>query len=59
LAKALPSAALSKTLSANPQSAKPSLSSVVYRALGKGFAECPTLGKLRIEKKLEKNREFF
>ena len=39
-AKALPSAALGKGLSANFRSAKGSLPSVFYRALGKGFAEC-------------------
>ena len=39
-AKALPSAALGKGPSANFGSAKVSLPSVFYRALGKGFAEC-------------------
>jgi hypothetical protein len=39
-AKALPSAALGKEPSVKFWSAKVSLPSVFYRALGKGFAEC-------------------
>ena len=39
-AKALPSAALGKEQSAKNPSAKVSLSSATYRALGKAFAEC-------------------
>ena len=38
--KALPSAALGKEQSAKNPSAKVSLSSATYRALGKAFAEC-------------------
>ena len=40
-AKPLPSTALDKEHTAKNWSAKPSLPSVFYRALGKGFAECP------------------
>ena len=40
-AKPLPSAALGKEHTAKNWSAKPSLPSVFYRALGKGFAESP------------------
>jgi hypothetical protein len=39
--------------SAKIRSAKASLPRAVYRALGKAFAECPTLGKAR-NKKYEK-----
>ena len=53
-AKALPSAALSKDHSVKNESAKTSLPSVFCRALGKAFAECPTLGKVETEKKPEK-----
>ena len=53
-AKALPSATLGKEHSANKPSAKTSLPSVFYRALGKAFAECPTLGKVETEKNPKK-----
>jgi hypothetical protein len=50
LAKALPSVTLGKEHTAKKLSVKQSLPSVFYRTLGKGFAECPALGKDRIEK---------
>jgi len=53
-AKPLPSAALGKEPPVKNPSAKNSLSSVFYRAFGKVFAECPTLGKVGIEKNPEK-----
>jgi len=37
----LPSATLSKTETAKRVTAKQALPSVLFRALGKGFAECP------------------
>jgi hypothetical protein len=49
-AKPLPSAVLGKALSAKIWSAKASLPRAVYRALGKAFAESPTLGKARNKK---------
>jgi hypothetical protein len=52
-AKPLPSAALGKAPSTKIRSAKASLPRAVYRALSKGFAESPTLGKAR-NKKCEK-----
>ena len=60
--KPLPSAALGKEPPVKNLSAKNSLPSAFYRALGKVFAECPTLGKVGTEKKPEKNggkMEFF
>jgi hypothetical protein len=57
-AKPLPSAVLGKAPSAKIRLAKPSLSRAVYRALGKAFAETPTLGKAR-NKKMRKNLNFF
>ena len=53
-AKPLPSAALGKEPSVKNPSAKNSLPSAIYRALGKVFAECPTLGKIGTEKNLKK-----
>jgi hypothetical protein len=47
------SKALGKAPSAKIRSAKASLPRAVYRALGKAFAESPTLGKAR-NKKYEK-----
>jgi hypothetical protein len=52
----LPSAALGKAPWAKIRSAKASLPRAVYRALGKAFAESPTLGKAR-NKKMRKNLE--
>ena len=46
-AKALPSAALGKAHSAKKWSAKESLSSATWQALGKGFAECHTSTRQR------------
>ena len=54
-AKPLSSAALGKEPPVKNPSAKNSLPSAFYRALGKVFAECPTLGKVGTEKKPEKN----
>ena len=54
-----PSVTLGEQHSPKTVTAKPTLPSVFYRALGKAFAECPTLGKVEIEKKPEKNRNFF
>ena len=45
--------------------AKPTLPSVFYQALGKAFAECPTLGKVETKKNpkngnfYQKKKEFF
>jgi hypothetical protein len=50
----LPSATLGIEHSAKNLLAKPPLPSVFYRALGKAFIECPTLGKARNEK-MQKN----
>ena len=64
-AKALPSAALGKGHLAKNRSAKVSLPSVFCRALGKAFAECPTLDKVGTEKNpkkwefLPKKMDFF
>ena len=60
-AKPLPSAALGKEPPVKNPSAKNSLPSAFSRALGKVFAECPTLGKVGTEKKPEKmgKMEFF
>jgi hypothetical protein len=57
-AKSLPSTALSKAPSAKIRSAKASLLRAVYRALGKAFAEWPTLGNAR-NKKYEKTWIFL
>ena len=60
-----PSVILGEQHSPKTVTAKPTLSSVFYRALGKAFAECPTLGKVETEKKPEKmgiftkKMEFF
>jgi hypothetical protein len=54
-AKPLPSAALGKAPSAKIRSAKASLPRAVYRALGKAFAESPTLGKAQNKKMWKKN----
>jgi hypothetical protein len=54
LAKPLLSAALGKASSAKIRSAKASLPRAVYRALGKAFAECPTLGKAENKKMRKK-----
>ena len=53
--------ALGKGHSTKNGSAKVSLPSVFCRALGKAFAECPTLGKVGTEKnpKNGKNGIFF
>jgi hypothetical protein len=48
--RALPSATLGKEHTAKKLSVKRPLPSVFYRAVGKGFAECPTLGKGQTEK---------
>jgi hypothetical protein len=59
-AKPLPSAALGKAPSAKIRSAKASLPRAVYRALGKAFAESPTLGKARNKKMRKKpGKNFF
>ena len=50
--------ALGKDHSVKNESAKTSLPSVFCRALGKAFAECPTLGKVGTEKKPEKIGNF-
>jgi hypothetical protein len=47
--------ALGKALSAKIRSAKASLPRAVYRALGKAFAESPTLSKARNKKNVKKN----
>jgi len=49
-----PSVTLGEQHSPKTVTAKPTLPSVFYRALGKAFAECPTLGKVETEKKPEK-----
>jgi hypothetical protein len=59
-AKPLLSAALGKAPSAKIRSAKSSLPRAVYRALGKAFAESPTLGKARNKKNAKKTwKNFF
>ena len=57
----LSSAVLGKEHSANKPSAKAFLPSVFCRALGKAFAECPTLGKVGTQKNLKKweKKGFF
>ena len=60
-----PSVTLGEQHSPKTVTAKPTLPSVFYRALGKAFAECPTLGKVETEKNpkkwefLPKKMEFF
>jgi hypothetical protein len=51
--------ALGKAPSAKILSAKVSLPRAVYRALGKVFAESPTLGKARNKKNAKKTWNFF
>ena len=53
-----PSVTLGEQHSPKTVKAKPTLSSVFYRALGKTFAECPTLGKVQTEK-TRKNGNFY
>jgi len=50
--------ALGKDHSVKNGSAKAALPSVFCRALGKAFAECPTLGKVGTEK-TRKNENFY
>ena len=61
-----PSVTLGEQHSPKTVTAKPTLPSVFYRALGKAFAECPTLGKVETEKNpkkigifTQKKMEFF
>ena len=60
-----PSVTLSEQHSPKKVTAKPTLPSVFYRALGKAFAECPTLGKVETKKNpkkwefLPKKIDFF
>ena len=49
-----PSVTLGEQHSPKTVTAKPTLPSVFYRALGKAFAECPTLGKVETEKNPKK-----
>ena len=49
-----PSVTLGGQHSPKKVTAKPTLPSVFYRALGKAFAECPTLGKVETEKNRKK-----
>ena len=49
-----PSVTLGEQHSPKNVTAKPTLPSVFYRALGKAFAECPTLGKVETEKNPKK-----
>ena len=53
-----PSVTLGEQHSPKKVTAKPTLPSVFYRALSKGFAECPTLGKVGTDKN-PKNRNFY
>jgi hypothetical protein len=46
----LPSAAFGNAHTAKKSVAKAALPSAFYRALGKAFAKCPTLGKVQNEK---------
>ena len=46
--------ALGEQHSPKTVTAKPTLPSVFYRALGKAFAKCPTLGKVETEKNPKK-----
>ena len=49
-----PSVTLGKQHSPKKVTAKPTLPSVFYRALGKAFAECSTLGKVGTDKNPKK-----
>ena len=49
-----PSVTLGEQHSPKKVTAKPTLPSVFYRALGKAFAECPTLGKVGTDKNPKK-----
>ena len=49
-----PSVTLGEQHSPKTVTAKPTLPSVFYRALGKAFAECPTLGKVETKKNPKK-----
>ena len=49
-----PSVTLGEQHSPKTVTAKPTLPSVFYRALGKAFTECPTLGKVETEKNPKK-----
>jgi hypothetical protein len=53
------SVALGKVPSAKIRSVKASLPRAVYRALGKAFAESPTLGKARNKKKASLPRAVY
>jgi len=55
----LPSATLGKEHTAKFWSAKKSLPSVFYRALGKGFAECRHSAKKKNEKSRKNRKKKF